>query len=166
MRESTLNEPRWSPQHPRNPLEPSLKAAHHPTAWAKTPKLSAGEETEQRPPLVFKGTQTKTHLFKHPLLWVIVWRFWGKVPRKKSQLLQPPGFSGGHSGEAAPAAAAPPEPGGRTREGSVSWSIGGESPRRPVHKRKGTLPPTNMATDRGSLQKEMNLPGTSPQVPG
>ena len=28
-----------------------------------------------------------------------------------------------------------------------------------------TLPPTNMATDRGSLQKEMNLPGTSPQVP-
>ena len=27
-----------------------------------------------------------------------------------------------------------------------------------------TLPPTNMATDWGSLQKEINLPGTSPQV--
>ena len=24
----------------------------------------------------------------------------------------------------------------------------------------GTLPPTNMATDRGSLQKDINLPGT------
>ena len=26
----------------------------------------------------------------------------------------------------------------------------------------GTLPPTNMATERGSLQKEMNLPGACP----
>ena len=30
---------------------------------------------------------------------------------------------------------------------------------------KITLPLTNMATDRGSLQKEIKLPGTSPQVP-
>ena len=28
-----------------------------------------------------------------------------------------------------------------------------------------TLPPTNMAPDRGSRQEEMNLPGTSPQAP-
>ena len=27
------------------------------------------------------------------------------------------------------------------------------------------LPPTNMTTDRGSLQKEIHLPGTFPQVP-
>ena len=30
---------------------------------------------------------------------------------------------------------------------------------------RGTLPPTNMAPDRGSLQKETQLPSTSPQVP-
>ena len=30
---------------------------------------------------------------------------------------------------------------------------------------EGTLPPTNMATDRGSPQKDMTLPGTSPQLP-
>ena len=33
------------------------------------------------------------------------------------------------------------------------------------HRRRGTLPATNMEADRGPLQKEIDLPGTSPWVP-
>ena len=34
-----------------------------------------------------------------------------------------------------------------------------------LHDYVATLLPTNRATDRGSLQKDIHLPGTSPQVP-